>query len=126
MSSEPECKCFYPASHEPGCAWKAWKDAGRPPLQGIFIDEVVPTASKSGLLNMNVIDPSLTLRLRAMDPVALATLCDDIRRKGLINPITVARVAGGRYQIIDGHRRYVAAKQLGFTTIRAYIVKVTP
>jgi len=128
MSSEPECKCFYPASHEPGCKWKIWKDGGSKPIlkdhQPEALQSGVLTAHKSGLLNMGVIDPSISMHMRVLDPTDLAKLCDSIRLRGIINPITVELVSSSRYKIIDGFRRYTVAKQLGYTTIPAYIVKV--
>lgn len=39
-------------------------------------------------------------------------LAKSIEENGLINPIYVKRIAGGKYQVIAGHRRFEAVKRL--------------
>ena len=50
----------------------------------------------------------------------LDNLKDSLKRYGLLNPITVT----ADYNLIAGHRRLEAAKQLGWTTINAIVVPV--
>jgi ParB family transcriptional regulator, chromosome partitioning protein len=57
------------------------------------------------------------------DPLALEELKRSIQEKGIIQPITVRRVAGG-YQLISGERRVRAAREAGLTRIPAYIIRV--
>ena len=45
-----------------------------------------------------------------MDPERLAELADSIRAQGLIQPIVVRPVGGGRHEIIAGERRWRAAQ----------------
>ena len=45
-----------------------------------------------------------------MDPERLAELADSIRAQGLIQPIVVRPIGGGRYEIIAGERRWRAAQ----------------
>jgi len=45
-----------------------------------------------------------------MDPERLAELADSIRAQGLIQPIVVRPVGGGRFEIIAGERRWRAAQ----------------
>ncbi len=52
---------------------------------------------------------------------ALGELAESIKTLGLIQPITVRRMEGNRYQIISGERRYKACRLSGMTTIPAYI-----
>ena len=40
-----------------------------------------------------------------------------------INPIRVRPVRGGKYQIVDGHQRFEAARRLGWAEIRAVVVE---
>ena len=40
---------------------------------------------------------------------------------GLIQPVTVRPIEGGRYQLISGERRYRAAKMAGLTEIPAFV-----
>lgn len=57
------------------------------------------------------------------DPVALDELKRSIQEKGIIQPITVRRIAGG-YQLISGERRVRAARSAGLLKIPAYIIRV--
>lgn len=52
----------------------------------------------------------------------LDELVESIRVQGLLEPIIVTTVAGDRYEIIAGQRRWLAMKKLGMPTIRAIIV----
>lgn len=55
-----------------------------------------------------------------IDRDAVFELAADIKKNGLINPITV-RPAGERFEIVAGHRRYLAHRYGGMTTIRAIV-----
>jgi ParB family transcriptional regulator, chromosome partitioning protein len=58
------------------------------------------------------------------DPVALDELKRSIQEKGIIQPITVRRIAGG-YQLISGERRVRAARNAGLLKIPAYVIRVS-
>ena len=51
----------------------------------------------------------------------LQELADSISKIGIIQPITVRTIEGGRYQIISGERRFRASKRAGLTSIPAYV-----
>jgi len=55
------------------------------------------------------------------DEQALKELAGSIKTFDLIQPITVARLASGRYRLISGERRYRAAKMAGLKDLPAYI-----
>lgn len=55
------------------------------------------------------------------DEVRLAELAESILRYGVIQPITVRKVAPEKYQLISGERRFRASKIAGLTEIPAYI-----
>lgn len=57
------------------------------------------------------------------DEVALNELKDSIKTQGIIQPITVRKLATDSYQLISGERRLQASKLAGLTTIPAYIRK---
>jgi ParB family transcriptional regulator, chromosome partitioning protein len=54
-------------------------------------------------------------------PEALKELSESIKMHGLIQPITVRRLAANQYQIISGERRFRASQLAGLTEIPAYI-----
>ena len=55
------------------------------------------------------------------DKESLQELADSIKVHGIIQPITVRRLAAGQYQLISGERRFQASKLAGLRTIPAYI-----
>jgi len=55
------------------------------------------------------------------DKAALEELADSIRVQGIIQPITVRKLADGEYQLISGERRYQASKIAGLEKIPAYV-----
>jgi len=55
------------------------------------------------------------------DQVALNELADSIKVQGLIQPITVRKLAANKYQLISGERRFRASKLAGLTKVPAYI-----
>jgi ParB family transcriptional regulator, chromosome partitioning protein len=59
-----------------------------------------------------------------MDPEKLAELADSIRAQGLIQPIVVRRIPGGRYEIIAGERRWRAAQQASLREVPVVLREV--
>ena len=58
---------------------------------------------------------------KEFDEEALQELAQSIREQGVITPITVRRMADGKYQLIAGERRLRASKIAGITEMPAYI-----
>ncbi|PKO25515.1 MAG: chromosome partitioning protein ParB [Betaproteobacteria bacterium HGW-Betaproteobacteria-8] len=52
-----------------------------------------------------------------MDPESLASLADSIKAQGVMQPILVRAVAGGRYEIIAGERRWRASQLAGLVEV---------
>ena len=57
------------------------------------------------------------------DDAALADLADSIREHGIIQPLTVRKLASGYYQIIAGERRWRAARLAGLTQVPAIVIE---
>src|SRR5687767_9071963 len=55
------------------------------------------------------------------DEDALLELAESIKVHGIIQPITVLRLAQNQYQLISGERRFQASKLAGLEAIPAYI-----
>jgi len=75
-------------------------------------------------IEMDEIDEPQHVARSNIDDAALVELAESIQRIGLINPITV-RPVGNRYEIVAGHRRYLAHRILGRQTIMARIVSAS-
>ena len=52
---------------------------------------------------------------------ALQELASSIRELGVIQPITVRKLEGNKFQLVSGERRFRASKLIGNTTVPAYI-----
>ncbi|HEV2219574.1 MAG TPA: ParB/RepB/Spo0J family partition protein [Casimicrobiaceae bacterium] len=59
-----------------------------------------------------------------MDAASLAELADSIREQGVMQPILVRPVDGGRFEIVAGERRWRAAQQAGLRQIPALVKNV--
>lgn len=93
-------------------------------LSAIF--ETETANARSAITHSNEIDIASVVANQGQprtqfDEVALEELAASIKRLGVIQPITVRAIDGGKYQIISGERRYRASKKAGLRTIPAYI-----
>ena len=61
---------------------------------------------------------------RDMDPVALEELAQSIKAQGVMQPIVVRPIGGGRFEIIAGERRWRASQQAGLDSIPALVREV--
>ena len=61
---------------------------------------------------------------RDMQPEALEELANSIRSQGIMQPIVVRPIDGGRYEIIAGERRWRACQLAGLDTVPALIREV--
>ncbi|MBQ9893494.1 MAG: ParB/RepB/Spo0J family partition protein [Bacteroidales bacterium] len=67
------------------------------------------------------IEPNPFQPRTTFDREALEELAGSISTFGLIQPVTVRRIDGDRYQIISGERRFRACRMAGLEMIPAYI-----
>ena len=56
-----------------------------------------------------------------MDEAALAELAASIQSAGVVQPVVVRKIDGGRYQLIAGQRRWAAAQRAGKQTVPAIV-----
>ena len=86
----------------------------------------VKTEGSSNLSEVEIaqIEPNPNQPRREFDQEALQELASSIRELGIIQPITLRKMDGQKYQIIAGERRWRASQLAGLTKIPAYIVSV--
>lgn len=75
----------------------------------------------SRMLSVGLIDLNPRQTRRRLDPVAFADIKRSIENDGILLPITVRPIAGGRFQISSGQRRFTAAVELGLKTVHAIV-----
>lgn len=68
-------------------------------------------------LPINRIFPYPNQPFETYDSQRISELADDIRIRGLDNPLIVRKMPDDNYQIIAGHNRFLAIKQLGWTRV---------
>ena len=71
----------------------------------------------------DIIPPTDAVRT-SMDPVKMDELIQSIRNIGLINPISV-KLNGEKWEIVAGHRRYIALERIGWFYIPCKIIGQT-
>ncbi len=86
----------------------------------------VKTEGSSNLSEVEIalVEPNPNQPRREFDQEALQELANSIRELGIIQPITLRKMDGQKYQIIAGERRWRASQLAGLTKIPAYIVSV--
>ena len=82
-----------------------------------------PQGEGSVSLPISQVEPGLNQPRKRFEAEALADLADSIRIHGIIQPLTVRRLASGYYQIIAGERRWRAAKEAGLAEVPAIIIE---
>jgi len=80
-----------------------------------------PSTEKLCQLSVGLIQPGKYQPRRGIDPQALDDLANSIRAQGVIQPIVVRHLLGGRYELVAGERRWRAAQLAGLTEIPAII-----
>lgn len=107
---------------------KKYNRSSKPAALGRGLDALISTESVStqGSSTINEvaidqIEANPNQPRREFDQTALEELANSIRELGLVQPITLRKVADDRFQIIAGERRWRASQMAGLTTLPAYI-----
>ncbi len=104
----------------------AFKERGLGKGLGALMGDAVYTEEQTGslsTLSISRIQPGMKQPRKKFDAEAITELAESIREHGLIQPITVRRLASGYYQIIAGERRWRAAKEAGLTEVPVNIIE---
>lgn len=92
-------------------------------LDSLISMDDVPARGSSAIndIQLDMISPNPDQPRTTFDEDALEELAASIRELGIIQPLSLRKVAPNAYQIIAGERRYRAAKLAGLTSVPAYI-----
>ncbi len=101
------------------------KDRKIAELETRLKDIPLGTALREEEISLSLIDESPYQPRQYIDPVKLDELGKSLSTAGLDEPVKVRIVTPGRYELISGHRRTTAARNIGWKTIRAIIVDMT-
>ncbi len=93
-------------------------------LDALLGDPSLPAQGEGSVsLPISQVEPGLNQPRKRFDQESLAELTESIRTHGVIQPLTVRRLASGYYQIIAGERRWRAAKAAGLDEVPAIIIE---
>jgi ParB family chromosome partitioning protein len=88
------------------------------------LDEAPPAADSLQMLATDRLRPGKYQPRTRMDAASLAELADSIREQGVMQPILVRPLEGGRFEIVAGERRWRAAQQAGLREVPALVRSV--
>ncbi|MFZ6013530.1 MAG: ParB/RepB/Spo0J family partition protein [Bacteroidota bacterium] len=90
---------------------------------GVSTVPTAPSTPTSGIAEIDIehIEVNPFQPRTHFDQDALLELAESIKVHGIIQPITVRRLAANQYQLISGERRFQASKLADLKTIPAYI-----
>ena len=87
-------------------------------------DDVLQTESTGSLsLPISQVESCSSQPRKSFDEASLAELADSIREHGIIQPLTVRKLASGYYQIIAGERRWRAARIAGLQEVPVIVIE---
>jgi len=89
-------------------------------LLGPQVASGVPVVPPTAELPLERITPNPQQPRTQFDPAGIDELASSIRRHGVLQPIVVSRKGDG-YELVAGHRRVLAARAAGKTTIPAVV-----
>ncbi len=96
-------------------------DADLKTSSGELKPAVVESATGINRILIDDIEPNPKQPRRDFDERSLQELADSVRLHDIIQPITVARLASGKYRLIAGERRLRAVRMAGIKDVPAYV-----
>ena len=96
-------------------------DADLKTTAGTLKTDVAERVTHSNRISINEIEINPKQPRRDFDEQSLNELAASIKLHDIIQPLTVSKLANGKYQLIAGERRFRAAKIAGLKDIPAYI-----
>lgn len=93
-------------------------------LGALLGDDVLKAETTGSLyLPISQVESCSSQPRKHFDEASLAELADSIRQHGIIQPLTVRKLASGYYQIIAGERRWRAARMAGLQEVPVIVME---
>jgi len=93
-------------------------------LDALLAANATSDAQRQETLPVTALQPGKYQPRTRMDPGSLEELAASIKAQGLIQPISVRPVSGGRYEIIAGERRWRASQIAGLSEVPVLIREI--
>ena len=88
---------------------------------GHLKNTVVESVTSVSRISVNEIEANPKQPRHDFDEQSLQELATSVKRHDIIQPITVSKLASGKYRLVSGERRLRAAKMAGLKDIPAYV-----
>ena len=82
------------------------------------------TLRSTAFVNLNLIAPNPFQPRKDFTPESLGELVESIREHGIIQPVTLRSISGGKYELVSGERRVRASRIAGLHEIPAFVIDV--
>ena len=96
-------------------------DADLKSTAGSLKNEVIEKVNTSMRIPLDQIEINPKQPRRDFDEIALSELASSIKMHDIIQPLTVTKLASGKYRIIAGERRFRASKIAGLKDVPVYV-----
>ncbi len=96
-------------------------DADLKTSTGHLKNTVVESVTSVNRISLDEIEANPKQPRRDFDEQSLQELAASIKRHDIIQPVTVSKLATGKYRLVSGERRLRAAKMAGLKDIPAYV-----
>jgi len=83
------------------------------------------TAGAAREIPLKAVSPNPFQPRESADSETIAELAESVRRHGVVEPILVRPLNKGRYQLVAGHRRLLAAQRAGLKMIPAVVRRLS-
>lgn len=93
-------------------------------LDALLAANNTPESQRQDTLPVGALQPGKYQPRTRMDPGSLEELAASIKAQGLIQPISVRPVGGGRYEIIAGERRWRACQIAGLNEVPVLVREI--
>lgn len=100
---------------------------------GRGLSSLIPLVNRSDSASKNYLEipiedviPGQNQPRKLFDSIAIDELAASIQEKGILQPVIVRRLGGGKYELIAGERRFRAAQRLKLEKIPAVVKDVEP
>ena len=96
-------------------------------LGALLGDAALQTNTSNSLyLPISQVESCANQPRKYFDEESLSELADSIREHGILQPLTVRRLASGYYQIVAGERRWRAARMAGLSQVPVIVIEALP
>src|SRR5918911_1572763 len=93
-------------------------------LSALLSDKPATSSEEFTEIDVDLLEPNHLQPRTRFDETRINELSQSIKQNGLVQPILVRRITGGRYQIVAGERRWRAAQNAGLQLIPAVVREI--